>query len=77
MLGQRRDELGRTVAEPRIQLGPALTRVSFGEPWVACEIQSNEDLSVYRYVWDEEVDGQPMRIFRNMLTTKRFAQHAG
>jgi hypothetical protein len=68
--------LGRTVAEPRIQPGPALTRVSIGEPWVACEIP-DENLDAYHYVWDEEIDGQPMRIFRNMLTTKRFAQHAG
>ena len=65
------------MGEPRIQPGPALTRASFGKPWVACEVPPDANLDDYFYVWDEIVDGQKMRIFRNMRTAKRFAQYAG
>jgi hypothetical protein len=71
--------------EPTIRPGYALVWCRTCSQWEGCEVFSEEDTkggevleastpSKHAYVWDEDVQGQTMHIFRNMVTGHRFAQ---
>jgi hypothetical protein len=71
--------------EPTIRPGHALVWCRTCSQWEGWEVLSEEDTqgvealkkstpSNYAYVWDEDVQGQTMHIFRNRVTGHRMAQ---
>lgn len=51
--------------------GPALCWD--GETWHSCQILVEETKS-FLYLWDDEVGGEVMHIYRSSLNAKRYAQ---
>lgn len=71
--------------EPTIRPGHALVWCRTCSEWEGCEVFSEEEAkkdealkaatpAKHAYVWDEDVLGQTMHIFRNLVTGNRLAQ---
>jgi hypothetical protein len=58
--------------EVTIKSGPALLWKGAHEGWESCSIE--EAAENFAYVWDEEVQGATVHIFRHLKNARRYAQ---